>query len=171
MWVPLGAKAGKISKPNGLQGKVNLILSPEAGKHIETDSPLFIQLDGQRVPFFVEEYDQVTEELAVIKFEFIEDIESARNLTGCEVFLDPANESPSVKSHDLTTLIGYQASDQKLGHLGPVEDYIDHKMNPVFLIDYQGNELLVPAVDKFIEQIDHKNKSVHFILPEGLTSL
>lgn len=171
MWVPGGAKAGRISKPNGLQGKVNLILSPEAGKHIETDTPLFIQMDGQRVPFFVEEYEQVTSDLAIVKFEFIEDLESARKLTGCEVFLDSSQEYPIEKGSGYATLIAYQASDQNSGYLGPVKDYINHKMNPVFLIDYKGNELIVPAVDQFIDHIDHKDKSVHFNLPEGLTSL
>ncbi len=171
MWVPGGAKAGNISKPKGLQGKVNLILCPEAGKHIETDNPLFINLDGQRVPFFVEEYDQLTADMAVIKFEFIEDLEAARKLTGCEVYLDSTQEYPLEKSSDYATLIGYQANDQKLGYLGPVTDYIDHKMNPVFLIDYNGDELIVPAVDQIIDQIDHKGKAIHFVLPEGLTSL
>jgi 16S rRNA processing protein RimM len=171
MWVPGGAKAGKISKPNGLQGKVNLILSPEAGKHIETDNPLFIQLDGQRVPFFVEEYELIPPDLAIIKFEFIEDLDEARKLTGCEVFLDVTREHPLEKNSDYTTLIGYQASDQNLGYLGPVKDYIDHKMNPVFLIDYKGDELIVPAVEQFIVQIDHTGESVRFLLPDGLTSL
>jgi 16S rRNA processing protein RimM len=132
---------------------------------------LFILLDGQRVPFFVEEYDQVSADLAIIKFEFIEDLEAARKLTGCEVFLDSSQEYPLEKSSDYTTLIGYQASDQILGPLGPVMDYIDHKMNPVFLIDYKGKDLIVPAVDQFIDQIDHKGQSVRFVLPEGLTSL
>lgn len=171
MWVPGGAKAGRISKPNGFQGKVNLILSPEAGKHIETDNPLFIQLDGQRVPFFVEEYDQINTDQAIIKFEYIEDLEAARKLTGCEVFLDSSQEYSIEKSSDYTALIGYQASDLNSGYLGPVKDYIDHKMNPVFLIDYKGNELIVPAVDQFMDHIDHKGESIHFILPEGLTSL
>jgi len=171
MWVPGGAKAGRISKPNGLQGKVNLILNPEAGKHIETDNPLFIQLDGQRVPFFVEAYEQITTDLAIIKLEFIEELEAARKLTGCEVFLDSTRELPLKKSSDYANLIGYQASDLELGDLGPIKDFVDHKMNPVFLIDYKGDELIVPAVDQFINRIDHTGESVHFILPEGLTSL
>ena len=171
MWVPGGTKAGKISKPYGLQGKVNLILSPEAGKHIKTDNPLFIQLDGQRVPFFVEEYDQLTTDMAVIKFEFIDDLEAAQKFTGCMVFLDSMQESTLERSSEYMNLIDYQANDLILGYLGPITNYLDHKMNPVFLIDYQGDELMVPAVDKFIDQIDHKGKIVHFVLPEGLTSL
>ena len=46
-----GVKAGKISKPYGLHGELNMILDPEAGKQIETNNPLFINIDGQRVPF------------------------------------------------------------------------------------------------------------------------
>jgi len=172
MWVPGGAKAGKISKPYGLQGKVLLILIPEAGKHIEPDNPLFIQLDGQRVPFFVQEFDQLSGDQAIVKFEFIDSVEGARKLTSCEVYLDTAQKLLSQDSSgQLSDIIGYKAYDRDLGFLGRITDYIHHDMNPVLLIDYEGKELMVPAVNSFIQEIDHKGQNIHFILPEGLTSL
>jgi 16S rRNA processing protein RimM len=174
MRVPGGARVGRISKPNGLQGKLSIILQPEAGKHIETDHPLFILIDGQRVPFFVEETDLVSSDNAIVKFEFIENLESAREFTGCEVFFDSHKTFDSPKgngSGDLNSVVGYKAHDQELGLLGEVITYIHHDMNPIFLIDFKGNELMVPAVDEFIKKINHKARSIHFILPEGLTAL
>ena len=172
MLVPGGVKAGKISKPYGLQGKLSIILNPEAGKHIETDNPLFIDIDGQRVPFFVEEFDQISSDQAIVKFEFIGNIETAREYTGCEVFLDPAQKyTLQGDNNDLDAVIGYQAFDQDMGLLGEVLAYIHHEMNPVLMVDFNGKELIVPAVDEFIKQINHKKRSIHFILPDGLTTL
>jgi 16S rRNA processing protein RimM len=172
MWVPGGAKAGKISKPYGLQGKVLLILEPATGKHIKPDNPLFIQLDGQRVPFFVQEFDQLSDDQALVKFEFIEHVEDARKLSSCEVYLDPAVKQVSQNaSGHLSSLVGYRAYDQDLGFLGDIKDYIHHDLNPVWIIDYEGTELMVPAVDSFIQLIDPKEQRIYFILPKGLTTL
>ena len=172
MLVPDGAKAGKISKPYGLRGEVNVILEPEAGNYMEPDYPLFIELDGQRVPFFVEEVELVSKDQAIIKFEFIDSLEEARKVAGSSLFFDPSRVSmPEQEVKDMSSLVGYLATDKVLGELGMIEGYVAHDMNPVFIIDHLGRELMVPAVEEFIEQIDALGQKVHFILPEGLSEL
>ncbi len=172
MLVPEGAKAGKITKPYGLRGEVNIILEPQAGKNIEPDNPLFIDIDGQRVPFFVEEVELVSNEQAIIKFEFVDSMEAARGVSGCKLYFDPSYQSENVEAgDDLANLIGYAASDRESGLLGNISDYLPHPMNPVFVIQSEGKELMVPAVMDFIDHIDPKEQSILFILPQGLTSL
>lgn len=172
MPVPGGVKAGKISKPNGLQGKVNMILDPQAGKLIKTDIPLFINLDGQRVPFFVEELDFVSFDMAIVKFEFIDSLEQAREISGCEVHLDRSQKSVSQEdTSDFSRVIGFEAHDQETGYLGKVTDYIASDKNPVLVIEFEKKELLVPAVKALIRQVNYKEQSIHFNLPEGLTTL
>ncbi len=172
MLVPDGARAGKISKPYGLRGEVNTILEPEAGNFIEPDYPLFIDLDGQRVPFFVEDVELVSADQAIIKFEFVESLEEARTISGCELYFDPARVSvPMKKAEDMSALVGFLAVDLSKGELGKVSAFVPHSMNPVFIIDHRGHELIVPAVLDFIEQIDAEGKKLHLNLPEGLTDL
>ena len=172
MLVPEGAKAGKISKPYGLRGEVNTILEPQAGNSIEPDNPLFIDIDGQRVPFFVEEIELVSKEQAIIKFEFVDSMEAARVVSGCELYFDITHQVPAPETGDaLSNLIGYTASDRESGLLGLISDYLPHPMNPVFVIQSEGKELMVPAVRDFIDHINSQEQSVQFILPEGLTSL
>jgi len=172
MLVPDGAKAGTISKPYGLRGEVNILLEPEAGQFIEPDHPLFIDIDGQRVPFFVEEVELVSGDQGIVKFEFIDNLDEAKNVAGCSLYF---NENQRFKTtgeaFDLIALVGYLAFDEKVGKLGKVSDFISHEMNPVFIIDYSGRELLVPAVQDFIDQIDAQNQELHLNLPEGLISL
>ena len=172
MLVPEGAKAGKISKPYGLHGEVNIILEPLAGNSIEPDNPLFIDIDGQRVPFFVQEVDLVSKEQAIVKFEFIDSLERAREVSGCFVYFNFESQPDSLKmGEDLARLTGYTASDKKIGPLGRIADYLPHPMNPIFVIQSENRELMIPAVQDFIEHIDPGEQSVLFILPEGLTTL
>jgi 16S rRNA processing protein RimM len=172
MLVPEGAKAGKITKPHGLRGEVNIILEPQAGNHIEPDNPLFIDIDGQRVPFFVEEVELISGDQAIIKFEFIDSMDAAREVSGYHLFFDQSHQSDSIEPGDeLAKLIGYTASDRESGSLGKIADYLPHPMNPVFVILSESKELIVPAVQDFIDHINPKEQSILFNLPKGLTEL
>jgi len=69
-------------------------------------------------------------------------------------------------------LIGYTAIDQTHGELGKIED-IDEQVgaNPLFIIDKNGEELLIPITDDFIVNVDDQNRTVTFNLPEGLVDM
>ena len=172
MPVPVGKKAGRISKPNGLDGSVSAVLLPAAGHDIKTDHPLFIDMDGQRVPFFVERFQEISENEGIIKFEFIGSVEEAREICGRDLYFDlPDTGSAESPEEDYALTIGYQAMDHRLGPLGPVKDFIPNEMNPVFLVDYRGKELIIPAADKILKLVDTRKRIILFDLPEGLTEL
>jgi 16S rRNA processing protein RimM len=167
-----GTKAGRISKPNGLQGDVNIIMDPAAGKNIKTDHPLFIDIDGQRVPFFVEDSEKVTPKQVIVKFEFVNGVEEARRICGCDVYFDDRQPvSTADRPSDYQDLVGFDAYDRVLGQLGPVKEFLPHENNPLFLLEKAGKELMIPASGAFITKIDHTARTVHFDLPQGLTDL
>ena len=172
MLVPEGAKAGKITKPYGLRGEVNIILESQAGNYIEPDNPLFIDIDGQRVPFFVEAVELVSGDQAIIKFEFIDSVDAAREVSGYFLFFDPSHQSDSIEPGDeLSKLVGYTATDRESGMLGKIADYLPHPMNPMFVIKSEKMDLMVPAVKDFIDHINSEEQSILFNLPKGLTEL
>jgi 16S rRNA processing protein RimM len=151
---------------------VNIILEPRAGNNIEPDNPLFIDIDGQWVPFFIEELELISKDQAIIKFEYIDSLEDARKVSGCKLYFDPRQPPESSEVHDdLSNLVGYIASDREAGRLGTISDYIPYSMNPVFVIQSESKELMVPAVMDFIEYIDSEKQTIQFILPEGLPDL
>ena len=71
----------------------------------------------------------------------------------------------------MAKLIGYTASDKASGPLGLISDYLPHPMNPVFVIQSEGKELLVPAVQDFIDQINSREKSIQFIFEISVFSV
>ena len=114
----------------------------------------------------------LSREQAILKFEFVDALEAARELTGCRVYFDPGNQPKhSEEGEDLEKLIGYKASDRELGARGHIADYLPHPMNPLFVIQSGNKELMIPAVKDFIEFINPGEQSVQFILPKGISSL
>ena len=172
MTVQGGVKAGKISKPYGLQGEVHIILIPVVAQKLKPGIPLFIDIDGQRVPFFIESLDLVSNVQAIAKLEFINSLEEARAYVGYEVFLDQRDAGDSEqKANRVDEVLGYRVIDLNLGAIGRVSDIVPSEMNPMWVIEHAGKEIMIPATDDFIQKIDHKNSLLHLDLPEGLTKL
>ena len=167
-----GVKPGRIRKPHGIQGEVQLIANPAFIKSIETGIPLFIDIDGQRVPFFIEELKPVSDDQVILKFEFVNRIEEARAICGYDVYSEHQSGVSDISNlHDLHAVKGYSAHDHLVGSLGMVLSFVDNDLNPMLIVDYQGRELMVPAAKEIITGINHKEKTIHFNLPEGLSSL
>lgn len=57
------------------------------------------------------------------------------------------------------------------GHLGEVTDVDDSTLNTLFIVDRQGEELLIPAQEDFIVDIDQQHKVITVDLPQGLLNL
>ena len=57
------------------------------------------------------------------------------------------------------------------GRLGEVTDVDTTTINTLFVVDHQGEELLIPAQEDFIVGIDQKHKVITVDLPEGLLAL
>ena len=172
MKVREGPPAGKISKPYGIRGEVQAILLPQMTDFIKTGIPLFIDIDGQRVPFFIEEADLVARDQAILKLEFIESVEDAEKVSGREIYLDPAAWPKHNQIKDEPgMLIGYQVRDRNLGELGEITGYQPGKMNPMWFVRMEGKEIMVPATSAFIIKTDHRGRKVLLDLPEGMTEL
>ena len=172
MTVKGGEKAGKISKPYGLQGEVHIILIPVVAEKLKPGIPLFIDIDGQRVPFFIETVELVSDQQAIVKVEFINSLEEAREYTGNEVFLDEKDTGKNLEqAGKLDEMVGYLVIDLNLGEIGTLTDIIPSELNPVWVIEHAGKEIMIPATQDFVRLTDHKNSTLHLDLPEGITEL
>ena len=166
-----GLQLGVISKPHGLKGALNIIVNPFAADKIEKNNPLFIEIDGQRVPFFIQELQAtVSEDHLVVKLEFINSLEEAKAFSGLKVFLD-IKEQKKFANSDLNRLIGYQAIDENKNFRGTVTGFIDHNLNRILVIDFNGVEVMVPIADEVLLSIDDSGKIIKLSLPQGLIHL
>ena len=67
--------------------------------------------------------------------------------------------------------VGFRMEDTRHGLLGEVVEVDTATVNTLFVVEKDGEELLVPAQEEFIVGIDQRRKLITVELPEGLLNL
>ena len=131
---------------------------------------LVLQIDGIMVPFFIEEYRFRTDTTAIMKLERIDTAEEARQFTNVEVYF-PVKYIDEVAGDIVSWQFfeGFQVTDTHHGPLGTIVAVDDSTANVLFVIeDEQHREILLPAHEEFIVQLDRKARTITVEAPEGL---
>ncbi|MFM7894654.1 MAG: ribosome maturation factor RimM, partial [Flavobacterium sp.] len=68
-------------------------------------------------------------------------------------------------------VIGFDVLDTRLGNIGKITGINDSGAQPLFEIDKNGTEILIPLIDDFIIALDRANKTITLETPEGLVDL
>ena len=159
---------GKFTKPHGTKGEIGI-----AGEgFLLGDDCDFVacDIDGILVPFFFESVRPKSNDTLIVKVERMEDAEEVRYLTNREAFI-PRKWVEESEEVSLGYFIGFTATDRTLGHIGEIVDIDDSTMNTLFVVENDGEEILIPAQEELIADIDHDGQTITFDLPEGLVSL
>jgi len=164
-------KIGILNKPHGIHGELSFTFTDDIFDRAEAEY-LICLLDGILVPFFLEEYRFRSDTTALVKLEGVDTAERARMFTNTEVYFPirhATKAGPKVLSWDF--FVGFRIEEIHHGKLGEVV-YVDTAtINTLFAVDYQGEEILIPAQEDFIVDIDSKHKVITMSLPEGLLAL
>lgn len=166
-------KIGRFAKPHGVKGELALLTNSDVFDEVD-DLYIVCDIDGILVPFFVEEYRYKSEAVVLVKLEYVNSEEVAREFVNLDVYfpLDAVEETDDLVG-DMTwdSFIGYTVTDEKQGLLGKVVNVDESTINVLLKIDYKGEELLLPAVEELITDVDHPGKQMTVSLPEGLLDL
>lgn len=161
-------KIGIINKPHGVKGEVFFTFTDDIFDRVEDCDYLVLLLDGILVPFFIEEYRFRSDNVALVKFEGIDSTEKARTLTNVEVYYPVKFMDDQEEISSWNYFIGFRVEDIHHGCLGTVVDVDDATMNVLFVIENGDEEVLLPAHEEFILDIDRKKKILKVDIPDGL---
>ena len=161
-------KIGKIGKPHGISGEVTLRFTDDVFDRVDADY-LVLMVDGILVPFFMEEYRFRSDEVALVKFEDIDSVERASELTGCEVFFPRELADDDEGELTWSQIVGYDIVDADSHKLiGRIASVDETTINVLLELD---DGTLIPAAEEFIIDIDHKERKMFMQLPEGLVNI
>ena len=163
-------KIGKVTKTHGVSGELSCTFINDIFG--DDDAPYLVaDIDGIYVPFFIEEYRFKSDVTALIKFEDIDDTDSAKLLLGRELYFPMKYITDSQPMNCGEGIIGYKIySVGKL--IGTIEGVDDSTANILFsVITEGGEELLIPATDDFVEEIDDEKREITMNLPDGLLEM
>ncbi len=161
-------RIGQLTKPHGIKGEVAFSFTDDIFDRTGECDYLVCLMDGIMVPFFMEEYRFKSDTVALVKFEGVDTAEQARRFTNIEVYY-PTRYAEESDELSWSYFVGFRIEDGHLGLLGEVEEIDETTINTLFVIRRpNGEELLIPAQEAFITDMDHKQRIIRMDLPEGM---
>ena len=161
-------KIGQLAKPHGIKGEIAFNFTDDIFDRTEDCDYLICMMDGILVPFFIEEYRFKGNTVALIKFDGVDTVEQARKFVGIDVYF-PIKYAEESDELTWSYFVGFSVHDSHKGFLGKITDVDESTMNTLFIIESPDKgELFVPAQEIFIEDMDHKQRSIIMNLPEGM---
>ncbi len=164
---------GCCAKPHGIKGEITISLDIDC--QISNLSCIILQIDGIYVPFFVESVRNKTQSSFLVKFIGIDSDSEASELSHLKLYALKSEitglfESDCDDVFYLDDLIGYSIFEIPENNLiGTIVGYDDSTENFLFEVENSnGSEILIPAADDFIIEIDECKKHVLMQLPVGL---
>ena len=159
---------GKFTKPHGTKGEIGI-----AGEGFllgEDCDFVACDIDGILVPFFIEESRTKNSDTIIVKLERLDDAESVRFLTNRATYI-PREWVDEEEHFTWNYFVGFTAEDEEAGTLGEVTAVDDSTINTLFVVEHNGEEILIPASEEMITNIDHEGRLITFKLPEGLINI
>jgi 16S rRNA processing protein RimM len=164
-------KIGKFNKPHGVKGEISFTFTSDSFD--ESECPFLIcELDGIFVPFKWEEYRFISGSTALVKLKTVYSDEKARLLTNKEVYFP--KKYMKDKDNDSFTwdyFIGFTLVDEKAGEIGLISGVDASTLNTLFMVEKNGQEILIPASGEMITHVDSEQKKIYMELPDGLLSV
>lgn len=162
---------GTISKPHGVHGELNLVILEQFT--LTTLEPAFfmLMLNGGLVPFKSNGVRRKGQQTFILDLDDCKNEAKAKNLVQSEVYIDPKDLCEDEDNTAPSALIGYKVTDVRFGYVGVIEQIMEIAKNPLFQIDSNGKEVLIPIVDEFIVGIDKKKREISLKSPEGLIEM
>ena len=164
-------RIGLINKPHGVHGELLFTFDDDIFDRMEADY-IICMMDGILVPFFFESYRFRSDSTALIKLEGIDTEQQARRMTNVEVFF-PKELVEELDDNELTWsyFVGFLIKDVNEGEIGKVIDVDDSTINTLFVVDHNDTEVLIPAQEDFIVDLDREKRVITMQIPAGLLDL
>lgn len=163
---------GKIAKKFSFKGEVLIYLDTDEPEIYQEMESVFVELGKNLVPFFIEKAQMHKGDWLRVKFEDVDSEEQAEEILGCEIYLPltflPELEGDKFYYHEIE---GFEVIDVRLGNIGTIIRVNDSNAQPLFEIDFEGKEILIPMIDDFIVEVNKKEKFIKLNTPNGLVEM
>lgn len=162
---------GRVIKPHGIRGELVFDFTSDVFDKEDVEYFL-IEMDGILVPFYIQEYRFKGNKTGLVKFDGVSSDDQALKFAGHDIFL-PKSLLEKVEGVEigLDFFVGFTLKDKNHGILGTVSDIDQSTENVLFVLQGQHDEILIPIVKEYIEEIDYNKKVIFLDLPMGLLDL
>ena len=162
-------EVGEIVKTRGLHGCLKVLSYLETKSTFSKPDFIYIEISpGQKHRFELKKID-ISGKVFFIELNEIKDVESAKNLVGCKVYLSrEILETLPEGEYYFHDIVGINVYSEEGLFIGKIESIFSTGSNDVYVCKTQEKEILLPAISDVIKRIDINQRIMTVIIPEGL---
>jgi len=162
---------GVITKTFGYKGQVFVYLDTDEPEKYKTLEAVFVKDEDEMLPYMIEDFIYKGANQAIVAFADVNG-EEAKNLVKAELYL-PLSFLPPLTGNKFYfhEVIGFDVIDKVKGNIGKCVDFLEMSRQPIMQIDFNGTEILIPAVDEIFETVNRDNKTISIHAPDGLIDI
>ena len=163
---------GYVAKLHGFKGEVSLFLDVTDPSDYASLDAVYIDINDQLTPFFVESIKLKNGNFAAVRFEGLTDENAAKKILRKDIYL-PAQILPELKGTNFYDheVVGFKVIDANFGEVGILEQVVDLPVNPLLQVMRGEKEVLIPFIDGLVTKVDREKKELHVAAPEGLIEI
>ena len=159
---------GKVVRTHGVRGALKVLPYGETMGEMEAGEKLFLMEGGAQRQLTLASL-RAQKRVWIAQFEEIENIDQAQALTGKEIFIDKDRLPPLPEGEYYHfQLIGLSVETKEGKPLGTLSAIFETPGNDVYVVESGEKELLIPAIEDVIREVDLRSRKLIVDLPEGL---
>lgn len=160
---------GQIVNTYGIKGFLKVVPYTDDITRFEALNSIYVETRKSLKEFNIEEV-KYSKNLVLLKLEGIDDINTAIEYKNCYLKIDRKDAVElSENSYFIIDLIGLDVYTDEGKKLGKIQDVYPTGANDIYVVkDELGKQILLPAINEVIKNVDIANKEMIVHLIEGL---
>jgi len=156
---------GRVLRLHGISGTIRVEVSSDVPHRFNAGGLLFVA----GTPYFVTSSRQLHQGQVILKLRDVGTPESAQSLLG-QLVTVPQTASPQLPPGEYFhfQILGLRVCTEAGEALGRVTEILETGSNDVYVVSGEGGDILVPAIDEVIQEIDLVQRVMVVKLLDGL---
>ena len=164
-------RVGVIANTHGIKGEVKVFPTTGEPERFNYLKDVILDTGKEKLPLEVSSV-RFFKNLVIVKFKGINNINDIEKYKGCELYVTRENAIPLEEGeYYLADILDAKVVTEDGEDFGVLTDILETGANKVFVVDHQGQEVLLPDIPDCVKNVDVENGIITVHIMKGLLDL
>lgn len=146
---------GRVVRPHGIRGDLKTVPYTDEPEQFKQFKSVFVEKSGENGKWFEIEKVRFQQKGIILKLSGVDDRNDAETFRGSVLRVRASVlPEPVLSENSLLRIVGFSVISSSGENIGRVEDVLQTSAQNVLVVNCGGKEILIPAVDAFLTEIN-----------------